>query len=64
MAKAAGAQRAMRHLLGDGTIAEIGIIRPDLDGLDRIVYGPPDPSPHATARGPHPSDQLPILRSP
>jgi hypothetical protein len=54
----------MRHLLGDGTIAEIGITRPDLDGLDRIVYGPPDPSPHATARGPHPSDQLPILRSP
>lgn len=37
----AGAQGAVIDFIQDGTVAEIEIMKPDLDGLDRIVYATP-----------------------
>ena len=36
----AGARGGVLEFLHDGTIAEIEIMEPDLEGLDRIVYAP------------------------
>jgi hypothetical protein len=36
----AGARGGVLEFLEDGSIAEIEIMQPDLDGLDRIVYAP------------------------
>ena len=38
----AGAQGPVIHFLDDGTVAEIEITKPPLDGLDIIVYAPLD----------------------
>lgn len=36
----AGARGPVIHFLDDGSVAEIELTEPDLDGLDRIVYAP------------------------
>lgn len=36
----AGARGPVIHFLHDGSVAEIELTEPDLDGLDRIVYAP------------------------
>jgi hypothetical protein len=37
----AGAQSAVIGFIKDGAVAEVEIMKPDLDGLDRIVYALP-----------------------